>query len=713
MRTTVEKKKPGVKSSAGAASGLSGMTSLPNSAAMSMMGVRDKGSSPSFESKMSQRFSKPPMRRQAQIPSAEHEADRLSASVKSGSPSSVKAAMGRKMGADFSSVNFHTGAAAAAKADSMGARAFTSGRDIYFGSGGFNPSVAAHELVHTAQQGMVDSGTSVSAAPAGGIQMKPNIFTRMWEATFGKLQRDRHDAVSELYEAIQTGTWDKLTPKQQEEWAQMSEANRRAYNNWKLQDKGSNWQKESERYGKKRMDELTAAKDFVARKQLKVYVNAAKVGLPDEPTGEEQYDSIMENIEHFVETPLDVADNLDLVSADPLMGPLGLFKSTVDTFRSGKELKDAKSLKDGIIAGNKVLRSVSEGVGSIGTILEVFGLDNPVSDIASIIAAVSAGAEHIADAWKSTEQQYELSKIRKEIDDELAKDAEADENMPRPLTREQQEHKDNMELVGNVRRQASRTVAIKQIDAFGSLVSDVISILGAIAGLCNAKGISAGMGILNVGVKYGTKGLTFSAREKAKREVIQEETGLAEEMIHEFMAEYNEKAKQNNTEPIKNFARAKQAILKALGFPTGTREEAYDRFSADRGDKMATLANRTDAAPEVQIAQNIATTMDVKRDETTGMFQGADIAAAIGGGDVNKSGSYHRMINVMADTNAAAALNQAPAPAPSGDKQDKQDKKTKKESRKEKKQKEEKKKIDDSSKQARKKQKEKTSSKKK
>lgn len=99
-----------------------------------------------------QRFSAPVRESvQAQIPTAEAEADRLSASVKSGSPDAVKAAMGRKMGADFSGVRFHTGKAAEAKASAVDARAYTSGNDVYFGEGGFDPAVAAHELVHTAQ----------------------------------------------------------------------------------------------------------------------------------------------------------------------------------------------------------------------------------------------------------------------------------------------------------------------------------------------------------------------------------------------------------------------------------------------------------------------------------------------------------------------------------------------------------------------------------
>ncbi len=109
-----------------------------------------------------------------QIPTAEREADEIAGSVTGArTPEEVKAQLGQQMGADFSEVRFHTGADAVEKAEGMGARAYATGRDVYFGEGGFDPAVAAHELVHTAQQGGVDSGMATVSAPAGGVQMLP------------------------------------------------------------------------------------------------------------------------------------------------------------------------------------------------------------------------------------------------------------------------------------------------------------------------------------------------------------------------------------------------------------------------------------------------------------------------------------------------------------------------------------------------------------
>lgn len=130
---------------------------------------------PNLESSILSRL---PGKPQPQIPTAENEADRLSAGVAAGGPEEVKRELGSRLGADFSKVRFHTNAGAAAYADEIGARAYTTGSDVYFGTGGFEPSVAAHELVHTVQQGSVGSDAATTSAPSGGIQMFRNPFRR-------------------------------------------------------------------------------------------------------------------------------------------------------------------------------------------------------------------------------------------------------------------------------------------------------------------------------------------------------------------------------------------------------------------------------------------------------------------------------------------------------------------------------------------------------
>ncbi|WP_460071020.1 eCIS core domain-containing protein [Streptomyces sp. YKOK-I1] len=64
----------------------------------------------------------------------------------------TRADMESRLGADFSDVRIHTGAAAQASASEIGARAYTSGSHIVLGAGGADRHTLAHELTHVIQQ---------------------------------------------------------------------------------------------------------------------------------------------------------------------------------------------------------------------------------------------------------------------------------------------------------------------------------------------------------------------------------------------------------------------------------------------------------------------------------------------------------------------------------------------------------------------------------
>ena len=89
---------------------------------------------------------------------------KLQSSKGSGQPmdDAVKNEMESKMGADLSDVKIHTGAGAHDMSESINAKAFTHGQDIYFKDGNYNPGskegkeLLAHELAHTQQQGSVE-----------------------------------------------------------------------------------------------------------------------------------------------------------------------------------------------------------------------------------------------------------------------------------------------------------------------------------------------------------------------------------------------------------------------------------------------------------------------------------------------------------------------------------------------------------------------------
>src|SRR5499427_337231 len=106
--------------------------------------------------------------------------------------SGIQAQMGHALGADFGGVRVHTDAGADGLNRSLSAKAFTTGSDIYFRQGEYNPgsssgrSLLAHELTHVVQQNPDKVQTKSSddgspggcicgASPTSGPQMKLSV----------------------------------------------------------------------------------------------------------------------------------------------------------------------------------------------------------------------------------------------------------------------------------------------------------------------------------------------------------------------------------------------------------------------------------------------------------------------------------------------------------------------------------------------------------
>lgn len=89
--------------------------------------------------------------------------------------SSVRTEMESAIGADFGGVRLHTDDAADALSRSLSARAFTTGRDIYFQRGAYDPGGAAgrrllaHELTHVAQQSGAPESSTLVVGPVDDV----------------------------------------------------------------------------------------------------------------------------------------------------------------------------------------------------------------------------------------------------------------------------------------------------------------------------------------------------------------------------------------------------------------------------------------------------------------------------------------------------------------------------------------------------------------
>ena len=116
-------------------------------------------------------------------------------------PSGLQASMGQAMGADFSSVKIHTSTQSDNLNRSIQAKAFTTGKDIFFRQGTYQPAstsgqeLIAHELTHVVQQ----NGAGVQRKTIGQAQpiqvnsaLQGNVQRLISSDELGKIQPPRH-----------------------------------------------------------------------------------------------------------------------------------------------------------------------------------------------------------------------------------------------------------------------------------------------------------------------------------------------------------------------------------------------------------------------------------------------------------------------------------------------------------------------------------------
>lgn len=127
-------------------------------------------------------------------------------------PESINGFMSHVLGVDFSDVRIHTGDSAIYLNRSIGARAFTSGKDIYFNRGEYQPEsskgkhLLAHELAHVVQQTGAD-GMRVGQNDEKG---RSPVSARLAVPSASVIQRacgeaDIRDAVRGHFTSIELG----------------------------------------------------------------------------------------------------------------------------------------------------------------------------------------------------------------------------------------------------------------------------------------------------------------------------------------------------------------------------------------------------------------------------------------------------------------------------------------------------------------------------
>jgi outer membrane biosynthesis protein TonB len=126
-------------------------------------------------------------------------------------PKKTRAEMEAGIGADFSGVRLHTDRASADLNRELGAQAFTTGRDIYFNQGKYNPETTegkrllAHELTHVVQQ---NSQTRVQLLPGTPIVDKNQIAAalRWYNKNKKRYTKEIIEKIQQAAGASQTGT---------------------------------------------------------------------------------------------------------------------------------------------------------------------------------------------------------------------------------------------------------------------------------------------------------------------------------------------------------------------------------------------------------------------------------------------------------------------------------------------------------------------------
>jgi hypothetical protein len=127
---------------------------------------------------------------------------------------SLRQPIEQAFGADFSGVKIHTDAQSDTLNRSLQARAFTTGKDVFFKQGEYNPQsrsgqeLIAHELTHVVQQGAAGIGAAGSSTVqmwrSPGLKIQRDMISDWRSQSNLKLVRGRSDELKEIDQLVDT-----------------------------------------------------------------------------------------------------------------------------------------------------------------------------------------------------------------------------------------------------------------------------------------------------------------------------------------------------------------------------------------------------------------------------------------------------------------------------------------------------------------------------
>jgi hypothetical protein len=141
---------------------------------------------------------------------------------------SVQEEMGEAIGYDFRGVRAHTSPEADELSRQLGAKAFTTGQDVFFREGAYDPGstagreLIAHELTHVAQQGtgQVQGGSRMTVNAPGDVH-EQHADASARAAVSAGVQRQEDEELVQAQEDREEEELVQAQPEEEEEMMQM------------------------------------------------------------------------------------------------------------------------------------------------------------------------------------------------------------------------------------------------------------------------------------------------------------------------------------------------------------------------------------------------------------------------------------------------------------------------------------------------------------